>query len=383
MTSGTLTPRKKLPRPTPSRRLARVRLHEDVAQGYRPLSAGSTRVDREQGIVRGVKLVGLTSKNHRRYTPEALQKAKPLYIGAPLNVDHPDKATDSRSAHDRIGKILAVELHDDGLYGDIQLLKTHPLYERVMEAAERMEDAYAFSHNADGNGHTEDDGTFVCTAVVEVRSVDLVADGATNRSLFESHTMQTTLRQLIEASKAKPLFKRLLEMPEDEMPPLDMPMDAPPEAPVEGDWKADLVAAIGKLVSSENEEDHKLAQKVMSMLKPQAVAPEIVTEEEEEDEDEEETPVAESRKRKATPDTITLTEAKSLCKLVGLAEDAGLLGMLDGAPREKGMSLLEWAKGKAVPSKGVRSQGAGGVDTTTTPKFPTSPDERRKLLAAV
>ena len=374
----------RLPKPSkPSKPLSRtVRLTERVQLDKR-------RVDAEAGVVFDVKILGHHSDNNRFYSPGAMKAAIPLYENKFVNIDHPDKPLAQRSSLDRTAWLENVRYVDsDGLRGDLHfLLPLDDYQKKVIWAAENKPSAWGLSHNADGRGAEDRQGRFVIEAITDVRSVDLVPEPATNRSLFESHTMQTTLRQLIEASKAKPLFKRLLEMPEDEMPPLDMPMDAPPEAPVEGDWKADLVAAIGKLVSSENEEDHKLAQKVMSMLKPQAVAPEVVTEEEEEekedDEEEKEEPVAESRKRKATPDTITLTEAKSLCKLVGLAEDAGLLGMLDGAPREKGMSLLEWAKGKAVPSKGVRSQGAGGVDTTTTPKFPTSPDERRKLLAAV
>ena len=47
----------------------------------------SLRVDREKGIVYGVKIIGLQSPNRtdgsngRRYLPEALQRAIPLYEG--------------------------------------------------------------------------------------------------------------------------------------------------------------------------------------------------------------------------------------------------------------------------------------------------------------
>ncbi len=44
------------------------------------------RVDREHGVIRGVKLLGLVSRNGRRYLPAALQQAAGLYEGAKVNV---------------------------------------------------------------------------------------------------------------------------------------------------------------------------------------------------------------------------------------------------------------------------------------------------------
>ncbi|MGD0652819.1 MAG: hypothetical protein ABSA16_00610, partial [Thermoguttaceae bacterium] len=47
------------------------------------------RVDREEGVIRGVKILGLESRNRRSYLPEALAQAARLYEDAKVNVNHP------------------------------------------------------------------------------------------------------------------------------------------------------------------------------------------------------------------------------------------------------------------------------------------------------
>src|SRR5689334_17588787 len=53
-------------------------------------SAGvAMRVDREHSVLRGVKLLGIESRNGRRYLPTALAQAAALYENAKVNVNHP------------------------------------------------------------------------------------------------------------------------------------------------------------------------------------------------------------------------------------------------------------------------------------------------------
>ena len=368
MSTRTLLPKPRKAAP----KLRTINLREQFAKPD-PVFFAPMDVDEETGVIKRIKILGWESRNGRRYLPEAVKPKLHYYDGAKAFCDHPKRATDTRDCDDALGVWRNPVLEADGVYADLHYFRSHPLASRVVEDAKRGLGVFGASHNADGKVVDDPSGDSVVHDLLEVRSVDLVTDAATVTNLRESRHMQTTLRQLIEASKAKPLFKHLLEMPEDEMPPLDMPMDAPPEAPVEGDWKADLVSAIGKLVSSENEEDHKLAQKVMAMLKPQVVAPpeEIITEDEEEDKEEDkEEKVAESRKRKPTPDAVTLTEAKAkrLCKLASVPEDPDLLEALKSLTEEKAMSLLEWQQKRAVPParSTVRSQGPGTFDSTPT-----------------
>lgn len=144
-------------------------------------------VDRDNGIIRDVKILGLVSENNRRYLPEAVKSAKHLYEGIKVNINHPESSGDQRNAEDRFGKLINVYfVEGEGLYGDLMFLKSHPMAERVCEAAERMTDVFGLSHNAQGDGIDDRDGCFVIKEIVSVRHVDLVSDPATTRSLSEA-----------------------------------------------------------------------------------------------------------------------------------------------------------------------------------------------------
>jgi hypothetical protein len=146
------------------------------------------RVDRKRSVICGVKVLGFTSLNGRQYLPEAVKAAAQMYEGILVNVDHPEAgAEDSRSAYDRCGKLVNVRyIEGKGLYADLQLLKGHPITERVLNAAETMPEAYGLSHNAQGEGDEDEQGVFIVRKISGVRHVDLVADPATTKGLAES-----------------------------------------------------------------------------------------------------------------------------------------------------------------------------------------------------
>jgi hypothetical protein len=145
------------------------------------------RVDRELGVVRGVKILGLTSKNNRTYLHEALTRAIPLYEGARVNVDHPQGRADApRSYQDRIGTVRRVRQREDGLYGDFFFNPKHNVAEQLVWDAEHAPENVGFSHNALARTSMKD-GHTVVEEIVQVRSVDLVADPATTQGLFEHH----------------------------------------------------------------------------------------------------------------------------------------------------------------------------------------------------
>lgn len=146
------------------------------------------RVDTAAGIIYGVKILGLNSVNGRKYLPEAVKSARRMYEGVRVNIDHPkENPEDQRSAYDRIGKLINVQyVEGKGLYGDLVLLTEHPMTPRILEAAQKMPEVYGLSHNAQGDGHRDLEGTFIVSEIVDVRHVDLVADPATTKSLAES-----------------------------------------------------------------------------------------------------------------------------------------------------------------------------------------------------
>lgn len=148
-------------------------------------SSASTKVDREAGVIRGVKIIGLESANGRQYSPKALREARQQYEGLSVNIDHPDKAGGKRGVKDRFGKLENVREQADGLYGDLPYLKSHPLAEMVAEVAERMPEQLGLSHNAEGRVAVRG-GKNIVEQITRVRSVDMVSDPATVRGLFEN-----------------------------------------------------------------------------------------------------------------------------------------------------------------------------------------------------
>jgi len=160
------------------------------------------RVDREHGIIRGVKILGLESRNGRSYSPAALREAAPLYEGAKVNVNHPKgNPLAPRDYQDRIGFIRNVELREtDGLFGDFFYNPRHTLAEQLAWDAEHASENVGFSHNVQARVARQGDKTLV-ESITRVQSVDLVADPATTAGLFESTTDREEESPAIELSR--------------------------------------------------------------------------------------------------------------------------------------------------------------------------------------
>ena len=61
----------------------------DLLQEFCDSRGLALRVDRTVGVIRGIKVLGLHSRNGREYSPQALARAVSLYEGAKVNVNHP------------------------------------------------------------------------------------------------------------------------------------------------------------------------------------------------------------------------------------------------------------------------------------------------------
>ncbi len=145
------------------------------------------RVDRDEGVIRGVKILGLESRNRRSYLPEALAQAARLYEDAKVNVNHPKGNPGApRDYQDRMGVIRNVAARPgEGLFADFYFNPKHTLAEQLMWDAEHAPENVGFSHNVEARTVRQGDRVVV-EAITRVQSVDLVADPATTRSLFES-----------------------------------------------------------------------------------------------------------------------------------------------------------------------------------------------------
>ena len=154
-------------------------------------------------------------KNRPAYLPETLRRAIPLYEGAKVNVNHPaGSPTSPRSYADRIGTIRNVTADGGGLRGDLHANPKHAIAEQLMWDAEHAPDAVGLSHNVEARTSRRDGKTIV-EEIVRVQSVDLVADPASTRGLFEGHDSQAEKWQLVENVAAE------IGLPRWAIPPLD------------------------------------------------------------------------------------------------------------------------------------------------------------------
>ncbi|MCL4191290.1 MAG: hypothetical protein KJZ87_06060 [Thermoguttaceae bacterium] len=160
--------------------LTTTRLQERIA-------APHGRVDRENGIVYGVKILGRISRNNREYTAEAIAKAAGLYEGVAVFADHTGRAgqTNERSVRDKIGWLSGVKVVAESLVGNLHLLLTDPLAAKILEVAEKNPRQLGLSHVAEGVTRREG-GRLIVEEIKSVRSVDIVTDPATTSGLFES-----------------------------------------------------------------------------------------------------------------------------------------------------------------------------------------------------
>ncbi len=159
----------------------------DFLQEFCDSRGVSLRVDRASGVIRGIKILGLVSRNGREYLPEALARAVGLYEGAKVNVNHPKgHPLSPREYQERIGIIRNVQHRaGEGLFGDFHFNPKHQLSEQLAWDAEHAPENVGFSHNV--QARTERRGeTLLVEEILKVHSVDLVADPATTRGLFES-----------------------------------------------------------------------------------------------------------------------------------------------------------------------------------------------------
>jgi hypothetical protein len=145
------------------------------------------RVDRNAGVIRGVKVLGIESRNGRTYLPDAIAQAVALYDGAKVNVNHPKgNPTSPRDYQDRIGTIRnAMVRVGEGVFGDFHFNPKHALAEQLMWDAEHAPENVGFSHNVEAKVSRQGDRVLI-EAITRVQSVDLVADPATTRGLYEA-----------------------------------------------------------------------------------------------------------------------------------------------------------------------------------------------------
>ncbi len=141
----------------------------------------------EEGLLRGVKILGMRSANGRTYPKETLARAVALYEGAKVNVDHASTPGEPRGYADRMGVMENIRLGEgeSGMFADFRFNPKHAVAEQLKWDAENNPSAVGFSHNVMAKTARRG-GKVVVEEITKVQSVDLVADPATTKGLFEA-----------------------------------------------------------------------------------------------------------------------------------------------------------------------------------------------------
>lgn len=342
------------------------------------------KVDREKGIIYDVRMAGLSSKNNREYTPEAYKNGASLYEGRPCNVNHVEEGKQV-SAEDRFGvwhEVRWADKPEPGLVGNLHYIKSHPLAERVCEAAERKDLAGAFgmSHNAyAGDTRPGSNGKTIVESIAEVKSVDLVADPATVKGLFESvgdKPVKKTIKLILEEACSFPFQKKVLEAfctDSDNAKRLAEEIDAPDAAtPVEVANAAFDALAVAVV------KDGSLAPKDKG-AKVDAVATlqaKMLNGEEPAPKPEDETP----QKKESV---VGIKKANQLCESIKYTPSNKQLELLSESTEPVAKQLVEefYRLSKTLPNKPPESAGHVPVQESDKSKPAASADELAKLIA--
>ena len=231
------------------------------------------RVDRDAGVIRGVKLLGRESRNGREYTL-AIREAAGFYEGVDVFVDHGKDPSAVRSVAEGIAVVQNVSTRDDGNWGDLHLLKSHPLYEQIMERAERWPRTIGMSHVATGVGRKQH-GKLVVESIKGVQSLDLVTRPATTNGLYEhaqeAPTVTKKLSAFVEELDASPA-QRLLAAACPRLGDLELSL-------AEGDdqREANVKFAVQAVLAEATEAgDDVLAELLQEAAKPAPAPPETL-----------------------------------------------------------------------------------------------------------
>ena len=125
-----------------------------------PPASRQPRIRPDDGVIEGVRILGRESKNGRTYSQKAMREAARFYDGCEVNIDHPgDKSRSSavmeRGLAEGFGELRNISIRDDGVYGDLHYLNSHPMAPQVVERAERFPSKVGLSHNAEGQVRTQ------------------------------------------------------------------------------------------------------------------------------------------------------------------------------------------------------------------------------------
>jgi len=172
----------------------------ELTQFHESVNLGGGKVDRANATISDVKILGRQSANGREYSDQAMQDAVKCYENIGTNIDH-DRSGKERSMMSCNGWLSECVQKPDGVYAKVNLLKSHPLTETIMEIAEKNPNRIGMSHDAMGKEKMVS-GRRIVESIQSVKSVDFVQNPATNKGLFESEDLPVSKKKFSEFVEA-------------------------------------------------------------------------------------------------------------------------------------------------------------------------------------
>ena len=175
-------------------------------------------IDEEAGIVRNVKVLGLSSRNKRDFSPAGVRKAVEagMYDGLPIIANHGKKAGEARDMGRRFGMFKNARfVEGDGVRADVHLNMKSPYSEQFLFEAANNPKASGISHDASYRMRRakSPNGRDFVESLLSVRSGDWVPNPATTDGMFESEDEEmsdvTYTADELEAVVEKRLNERL------------------------------------------------------------------------------------------------------------------------------------------------------------------------------
>ena len=153
-------------------------------------------IDRERGVVHGVRVLNAESRNDRVYPESVLAAAVKLCAHLLVNVGHHYDPRTMLPAEvppqDRFGRLGPnPRVEGGGVTADyLQFNPEHPFAKPFLWACEHQPDLYSFSplHRVKWSPRRDGKNRLVAESILEAASADIVSDGGTTSSVFESRT---------------------------------------------------------------------------------------------------------------------------------------------------------------------------------------------------
>lgn len=171
-----------------------------------------TTVDRENSVIKGVKVLGKQSRNGRIYEDAAIQDSARLCENLPVTVrgghNREDRDYHSQNGQLRNGSTRGLGTDKAASIFDWHLNPRDELTEKIIYDAEHFPENIPLSHEVSVyEGDLDKDGILHVERLIEVDGVAAVYRGGTNRSLFESESKDMDLKTL--KTQHAPLVEQL------------------------------------------------------------------------------------------------------------------------------------------------------------------------------